>query len=79
MQHFTNKNSSLQETCCIIKYIWFLFVSVVTQAGLKGRDKQVHPTLFVGCNNLSLPFMPTCACIFSLFVNIINNINRFHD
>ena len=29
-----------------------------TQPGIEGRDKKLHPTVFVGCNCLYLPLMP---------------------
>ena len=29
----------------------------VLNAGIKGRDKLIHPTVFVGCNYLSMPLI----------------------
>ena len=30
----------------------------VLEARIKGRDKQLHPTVYVGCNYLPLPLVP---------------------
>ena len=31
---------------------------ILPEAGIKGRDKKLHPTVSVGCNYLSLPLIP---------------------
>ena len=33
----------------------------VPEAGIKGRDKKLHPTDTVGCNYLSLPLIPAAG------------------
>ena len=35
--------------------------SVVPEADIKGRDKQLHPTYIVGCGYLSLPLIAVFA------------------
>ena len=53
-------------------YIWIHpeLRSVVTEAGIKGRDKELHPTETVGYNYLSLPLIHTvkrqCKCVLVL-------------
>ena len=33
-------------------------MSVTPEAGIKGVDRQLHPTVSVGCKYLSLPLVP---------------------
>ena len=43
-------------TCSLtVTSTWYR--SVVPEAGIKGRDKELHPTNTVGCNYLSLPLL----------------------
>ena len=32
-------------------------INIVSEAGIKGKDKYLHPTDTVGCNYLSLPLI----------------------
>ena len=38
--------------------------SAVPEAGIKGRDKYLYPTVIVGYNYLSLPLIPAQTDIF---------------
>ena len=61
--------------------IWVTYIrSVVPEAGLKCKDKQLHPTVSVGCNQLSLPLLPasgTQILIYWIGVSDAESLSNF--
>ena len=45
---------------------WSLPLILLPEASIKGRDNQLHPTIFMGCNYLPLPLIPASGICFLL-------------
>ena len=88
-QHLAHATTA--QLSCHVPNIWIVMekslVKWVPDAGIKDRDKQLHTTVFWGCNFLFLPLIPPCfnTCILiniytvGMFDNISWHQNTFHQ